>query len=549
MWAGMSSGPSSVCVQYGASSGTASLNQDSKSSRTSGEAFSLSVSEADVWRMNTCSSPTRSSPSSGSASSTSRVTRWKPRGRGSQRDLALEPHGATLVRGSPRRRACRPARRGTARPRPPAARAGGRPWPASRRRARSGARARSGRRASRSTAAGEARRAGGDVAVGAHEALGRWPGCGRARARPVADWVHRAAVCSPAAWHVFDRRARPGDRRARRRGPVALVLRRLAVHLGAAGRRRGGHAVGRRAGPRARTRSTGWRPGDAAPAGARATLLAADPLAARAPGRHRRRAAGRVAVHTGAGCIAHAGHVDRRALELPGQHDGARHRARRHVAPRSRRPAATSPTACWRRSRPPRARAATCAGASRRRWSSCRAEGEPWRRAIDLRVEDHADPLDELRRLLGAPARLRAGRRGRRADGRRAAPRRPASSTARAAELAPESDELLFWAGLALAHAGDARRRASPPSAARPSGSRAGSCCSTACRRTSRPAGDAVRRALGAADGVRISRSPAGGTSGAGGASASLTTTALASAGCRPRRPSACRRRCRRATR
>ena len=57
MCAGMSSGPSIVCVQYGASSGTASLNQDSKSSRTSGEAFSLSVSDAEVWRMNRCSSP------------------------------------------------------------------------------------------------------------------------------------------------------------------------------------------------------------------------------------------------------------------------------------------------------------------------------------------------------------------------------------------------------------------------------------------------------------------------------------------------------------
>jgi hypothetical protein len=51
MWAGMSSGPSSVCSQYGASSGTASLNHVSKSRRTSGDAFSLRVSEAEVWRM------------------------------------------------------------------------------------------------------------------------------------------------------------------------------------------------------------------------------------------------------------------------------------------------------------------------------------------------------------------------------------------------------------------------------------------------------------------------------------------------------------------
>ena len=46
-WAGMSSGPSSVWV-HGKFSGTASLNQVSKSRRTSGDAFSLSVSDAEV---------------------------------------------------------------------------------------------------------------------------------------------------------------------------------------------------------------------------------------------------------------------------------------------------------------------------------------------------------------------------------------------------------------------------------------------------------------------------------------------------------------------
>ncbi len=75
MWAGMSSGPSSVCVQNEASSGTASLNHDSKSRRTSGEAFSLSASEAEVWRISRCSSPTSSPRSSGRAPTISRVTR------------------------------------------------------------------------------------------------------------------------------------------------------------------------------------------------------------------------------------------------------------------------------------------------------------------------------------------------------------------------------------------------------------------------------------------------------------------------------------------
>src|SRR3954451_18841745 len=79
MWAGMASGPSSVWVQYGASSGTAASKYDSKSRRTSGDAFSLSVSDADVCSRKRCSSPTRSRPSSGSSPVTSRVTRWKPR--------------------------------------------------------------------------------------------------------------------------------------------------------------------------------------------------------------------------------------------------------------------------------------------------------------------------------------------------------------------------------------------------------------------------------------------------------------------------------------
>jgi hypothetical protein len=47
--------------------GTATSAQDSKSRRTSGEAFSLSVSEADVCCMSRCSRPTRTSPSSGTA--------------------------------------------------------------------------------------------------------------------------------------------------------------------------------------------------------------------------------------------------------------------------------------------------------------------------------------------------------------------------------------------------------------------------------------------------------------------------------------------------
>ena len=55
--------------------GTTTLNQDSKSRRTSGEAFSCSVKDAEVCWISRCSIPTRSSASPGSARSTSDVTR------------------------------------------------------------------------------------------------------------------------------------------------------------------------------------------------------------------------------------------------------------------------------------------------------------------------------------------------------------------------------------------------------------------------------------------------------------------------------------------
>jgi uncharacterized Ntn-hydrolase superfamily protein len=81
-------------------------------------------------------------------------------------------------------------------------------------------------------------------------------------------------------------------------------------------------------------------------------------------------------------------------------------------------------------------------------------EGEAWQARADLRVEDHPDPLRELRRLYELQ---RAYELAGRADELLAADR-PADAGElyrRAAGMAPESDELLFWAGLALAHAGD----------------------------------------------------------------------------------------------
>jgi len=78
------------------------------------------------------------------------------------------------------------------------------------------------------------------------------------------------------------------------------------------------------------------------------------------------------------------------------------------------------------------------------------AEGEPWRTRFDIRVEDHADPLAELRRL----ARLaRAYEMAARADELSAEGDHAAATELYlgSAELAPEADELTFWAGLGLA--------------------------------------------------------------------------------------------------
>jgi uncharacterized Ntn-hydrolase superfamily protein len=76
--------------------------------------------------------------------------------------------------------------------------------------------------------------------------------------------------------------------------------------------------------------------------------------------------------------------------------------------------------------------------------------GEAWRTRFDVRVEDHADPLGELRRLLRlAHAYEMAGQADELvAQGAHA---QATELYLAAAELAPEADELIFWAGLGVA--------------------------------------------------------------------------------------------------
>jgi uncharacterized Ntn-hydrolase superfamily protein len=82
------------------------------------------------------------------------------------------------------------------------------------------------------------------------------------------------------------------------------------------------------------------------------------------------------------------------------------------------------------------------------------AQGEPWQARIDLRVEDHEDPIGELRRLLGLHRAYELAGEADELMGEGRADE-AAGRYVRASELAPESDELLFWAGLAIAQSGD----------------------------------------------------------------------------------------------
>ncbi|UGS34088.1 DUF1028 domain-containing protein [Capillimicrobium parvum] len=76
------------------------------------------------------------------------------------------------------------------------------------------------------------------------------------------------------------------------------------------------------------------------------------------------------------------------------------------------------------------------------------AQGPPHAHAVDLRVEDHRDPLGELRRLL---VLQRAYELAGEADELVAQGRHEEAGPRyeQAAQLAPDNDELLFWAGLA----------------------------------------------------------------------------------------------------
>ncbi len=183
-----------------------------------------------------------------------------------------------------------------------------------------------------------------------------------------------------------------------------------------------------------------------------ARLLAADPQAA-----YRQVAVvdadGRVGVHTGERCIAFAG--DAAGEQFSAQ---ANMMATPDVWPAMARAFEAAAGPLPRRLMAALHAAEAHGGDVRGRQSAALlvvpAEAEPWQALADLRVDDDAEPLDELSRLLDLSDAYELATLG---DDLTGAGRHDAAGEAyaRASALAPGNQELLFWAGLAAAQAGD----------------------------------------------------------------------------------------------
>ncbi|MEY2535619.1 MAG: hypothetical protein QOF29_3529 [bacterium] len=164
-------------------------------------------------------------------------------------------------------------------------------------------------------------------------------------------------------------------------------------------------------------------------------------------------AAGRVAVHTGEGCIAYAGH------EAGGQFSvQANMMSGPAVWPAMARAFAAAERPLARRLLAALHAAEAAGGDVRGRQSAALVvappDGEPWQRSVDLRVEDHPEPLAEITRLLDVSDAYALASEG---DELMGAGRHDeaADRFTRAAALSPDNHELLFWSGLSAAQAGD----------------------------------------------------------------------------------------------
>jgi uncharacterized Ntn-hydrolase superfamily protein len=185
-----------------------------------------------------------------------------------------------------------------------------------------------------------------------------------------------------------------------------------------------------------------------------ARLVAAD------PGGQSRQVAvvdaeGRVGVHTGAKCIAHAGHITGEGVSCQAN----------IMASERVWPAMLDAFEAGAGSGSLTTRLMDALYAAEREGGDLRGRqsaailvvpgtGEPWRTLVSLRVEDHPEPLPELRRVVKlheayglagqADELLNAGRHD-----------EAARLYVQASECAPDNHELLFWAGLGTVQAGD----------------------------------------------------------------------------------------------
>ncbi len=167
-------------------------------------------------------------------------------------------------------------------------------------------------------------------------------------------------------------------------------------------------------------------------------------------------ARGQVAVHTGRACIPFAGHVTGEGVSCQ-----ANMMATEAVWPDMLKAFGSATGPLPRRLLAALDAAEAAGGDVRGRQSAALlvvpATGEAWKTVVSLRVEDHPDPLAELRRLLTLDEAYAWAGRG---DGLVSEGRHDEAARAylKAAELAPESDELRFWAGLSAAQFGDVDR-------------------------------------------------------------------------------------------
>jgi uncharacterized Ntn-hydrolase superfamily protein len=169
-------------------------------------------------------------------------------------------------------------------------------------------------------------------------------------------------------------------------------------------------------------------------------------------------AAGEVAVHTGRDCMSYAGHV-----QGPGVSCQANIMADARVWPAMLEAFGAAGGSLADRLVAALDAGERAGGDLRGRQSAALlvvpARGHPWERVVSLRVEDHDDPLAELRRLMGLSEAYRLAAR---ADELVAEGRHGDAATLyeQASARAPHSHELLFWAGLGVAASGDLQRGA-----------------------------------------------------------------------------------------